>query len=203
MTAQDMIEAARLTRVRELQTQLAKAAAENARLATENAELNAHLDLAILAAEDLRALPEGGKLVIVDGWNVILGAVPCRAAAREARAVRENSVVRLPTGAPEPFAVCEENRKAKNPRDLIAEAKAYLAEHPLDFVWIVFDGPRENARVEGRLRISYTGGIGQHRADKFICDFLRMAKFRGLLDRISVESRDKDFQKDIKRLKAD
>jgi len=167
MTAQDMIEAARLTRVRELQTQLTKAAAENMRLATENAELNAHLDLAILAAEDLRTLPEGGKLVIVDGWNLILGA----------------------------------NRTADDPKDLIAQSKKYLAEHPLDFVWIVFDGPRENARVEGRLRVSYTGGIGQHRADKFICDFLRMAKFRGSLARISVESRDKDFRKEVKRLK--
>jgi len=187
MTAQDMIEAARLTRVRELQTQLTKAAAENARLATENAELNAHLDLAILAAEDLRALPEGGKLVIVDGWNVILGARPFEKVA--------NSSVHLLS--PPTFS------HAKNPRDLIAQAQAYLAEHPLDFVWIVFDGPRENARVDGRLRISYTGGIGPHRADNFICDFLRMAKFRGSLDRISVESRDKDFLKDIKRLKAD
>jgi len=198
MTAQDMIEAARLTRVRELQTQLTKAAAENTRLATENAELNAHLDLAILAAEDLRALPEGGKLVIVDGWNVILGARPYGKVKKEGEGeqrISPNSSVHLLS--PPTFS------HAKNPRDLIAQAKNYLAEHPLDFVWIVFDGPHENARVEGRLRISYTGGIGPHRADKFICDFLRMAKFRGAVDRISVESRDKDFRKDVKRLKAD
>lgn len=174
MTAQEMIEAARLTRVRELQTQLAKAAAENARLAAENAELNAHLDLALLAAEDLRALPEGGRLVIVDGWNLILGA-------RVGQDVQ--------------------GYRARNPSDLIAEAKSYLAAHPLDFVWIVFDGPREDARAEGRMRISYTGGIGPHRADRFICDFLRMAKFRGELAHIVVETRDKDFKKTVERLR--
>ena len=69
-----MIEAARLTRVRELQTALAKAAAENRRLQEENAELLAHFDLAVLAAGDLASLPEDGKLVVVDGWNMILGA---------------------------------------------------------------------------------------------------------------------------------
>jgi len=174
MTAQDMIEAARLTRVRELQTQLAKAAAENARLATENAELHAHLDLAILAAEDLRTLPPGGKLVIIDAWNVILGA-------RVGKDVQ--------------------GYRARNPAGLVVEAKRHLAEHPDDFVWLVFDGPRENARVDGRLRISYTGGVGPHRADQFICDFLRMAKFRGTLDRIGVVSRDKDFGREIEKLR--
>lgn len=168
MTAQDIMAASQLTRSRELQTALTKAAAENARLAAENAELKAHLDLAILAAEDLRTLPEGGKLIIVDGWNMILGA----------------------------------NRKACDPKELIAQARAHLQEHPLDFVWIVFDGPRENARVDGRLRISYTGGEGEHRADKFICDFLRMAKFRGSLERIVVETEDKDFRKEVERLRG-
>jgi len=175
MNAQDMIAASQLTRSRELQTQLLKAAAENRRLAEENAELKAHLDLAILAAEDLRTLPEGGTLVIADAWNLILGA----------RAGGE---------------LLGSTRQPHDPPALIVQAREYLDSHPLDFVWLVFDGPRENARVEGRLRISYTGGVGAHRADKFICDFLRMAKFRGSLDRIRVESRDRDFTKAVKRL---
>jgi len=175
MTAQDMIEAARLTRVRELQTQLAKAAAENAHLAAENAELRAHLDLAILAAEDLRTLPENGRFIIIDGWNVILGA-------RVGKDVQ--------------------GYRARNPADLVAEAKRHVDEHPEDFVWVVFDGPRENARVEGRLRISYTGGNGPHRADRLICDFLRMAKFRGTLERIEVVSRDREFGKEMERLRS-
>ncbi len=84
---------------------------------------------------------------------------------------------------------------AKNPEELIAQAKAHLATHPQDRVWIVFDGPRENVLNDGRLRISYTGGTGAQRADRFICDFLRMAKFRGDLTRIEVRTHDKDLKK--------
>ena len=168
MNAQDMIEAARLVRVRELQTALTKAAAENLRLKTENEMLFAHFDLAVLAANDLAALPPDGRLVIVDGWNMILGA----------------------------------NKVAKDRAELIAQAKAHVAEHPSDFVWIVLDGPRASSAVEGRVRVSYTGGVGAHRADKFICDFLKMARFRGDIRRIEVRTDDKDFKKEVKRIFA-
>lgn len=168
MNAQDMIEAARLVRVRELQTALTKAAAENLRLKTENEMLFAHFDLAILAANDLAALPPDGRLVIVDGWNMILGA----------------------------------NKVAKDRAELIAQAKAHVAEHPSDFVWIVLDGPRASSSVDGRVRVSYTGGVGAHRADKFICDFLKMARFRGDLRRVEVRTDDKDFKKEVKRIFA-
>ena len=163
-----MIEAARLVRVRELQTALTKAAAENLRLKTENEMLFAHFDLAILAANDLAALPPDGRLVIVDGWNMILGA----------------------------------NKVAKDRADLVAQAKAHVAEHPSDFVWIVLDGPRASSSVDGRVRVSYTGGVGAHRADKFICDFLKMARFRGDLRRVEVRTDDKDFKKEVKRICA-
>ena len=163
-----MIEAARLVRVRELQTALTKAAAENLRLKTENEMLFAHFDLAVLAANDLAALPPDGRLVIVDGWNMILGA----------------------------------NKVAKDRAELIAQAKAHVAEHPSDFVWIVLDGPRASSSVDGRVRVSYTGGVGAHRADKFICDFLKMARFRGDLRRVEVRTDDKDFKKEVKRIFA-
>ena len=168
MNAQDMIEAARLVRVRELQTALTKAAAENLRLKTENEMLFTHFDLAVLAANDLAALPPDGRLVIVDGWNMILGA----------------------------------NKVAKDRAELVAQAKAHVAEHPSDFVWIVLDGPRASSSVDGRVRISYTGGVGAHRADKFICDFLKMARFRGDIRRIEVRTDDKDFKKEVKRIFA-
>ena len=168
MNAQDMIEAARLVRVRELQTALTKAAAENLRLKTENEMLFAHFDLAVLAANDLAALPPDGRLVIVDGWNMILGA----------------------------------NKVAKDRAELVAQAKSHVAEHPSDFVWIVLDGPRASSSVDGRVRVSYTGGVGAHRADKFICDFLKMARFRGDIRRIEVRTDDKDFKKEVKRIFA-
>ena len=134
----------------------------------ENEMLFAHFDLAILAANDLAALPPDGRLVIVDGWNMILGA----------------------------------NKVAKDRAELIAQAKAHVAEHPSDFVWIVLDGPRASSSVDGRVRVSYTGGVGAHRADKFICDFLKMARFRGDIRRIEVRTDDKDFKKEVKRIFA-
>ena len=163
-----MIEAARLVRVRELQTALTKAAAENLRLKTENEMLFAHFDLAVLAANDLAALPPDGRLVIVDGWNMILGS----------------------------------QRTAMSREDLVRQAKAMAAANPNDRVWIVFDGPRASSSVDGRVRVSYTGGVGAHRADKFICDFLKMARFRGDIRRVEVRTDDKDFKKEVKRIFA-
>ena len=166
MKSQQIIMDSRVAHVRELKTEVARLRAENASLRAENEELSHHLDLAMLAAEDLRGLSPDGKLVIVDGWNLVLGA--------------EN--------------------EAKSPSELIEQAKRHLGDCPQDFVWIVFDGPRENSRVEGRLRVSYTGGTGPHRADRFICDFIRMARFRGDISRIVVKTHDKDFSKEVNRL---
>ena len=158
----------RVAHVRELKTEVSRLRAENTSLRAENEELSHHLDLAILAAEDLRGLSADGKLVIADGWNLVLGA----------------------------------GSSAKTPSDLIALARRHVEERPQDFVWIVFDGPRENSRVEGRVRVSYTGGTGLHRADRFICDFVRMARFRGDASKIVVRTRDKDFAREVSRLSA-
>lgn len=166
--AQEIFLGSHVAHVRELKTQVAALKAENAALRDENAALRSHFDLALLAAEDLRSLPEDGRLVIVDGWNLILGA----------------------------------DKEARGPEDLIARAERHLAGRPQDAVWIVFDGPKENVTVRGRLRISYTGGTGAHRADRFICDFLRMARFRGDLDRIEVKTHDRDFIREMKRLRT-
>lgn len=168
MNAQQVMMDSRLLHVRELRAEVARLKEENHRLKTESESLSRHFDLAILAAEDLRTLPPDGRFIIVDGWNLILGA----------------------------------NREAPNPMALIERVRGYLAANPQDFVWIVFDGAKENARVEGRMRLSYTGGTGLHRADRFICDFLRMARFRGELSRISVKTSDKDFAREVVRLGA-
>lgn len=166
MSAQDVILGARVAHLRELKTEIEKLKAENARLRDESAALAHHFDLALLAAEDLRTLPPEGTLVILDGWNLILGA----------------------------------QKEAHNPDELIAQAKDYLAAHPSDRAWIVFDGPKENAFNDGRLRVSYTGGTGAHRADQFIVDFLRMALYRGDLARVKVRTYDKDFRKTVRRI---
>jgi len=166
MNAQDVILGSRVAHVRELKTEVARLKADNARLREENAELRQHFDMALLAAEDFRALAPDGKFIIVDGWNLILGS-----------------------------------RRLVHDRDeLVALARRHLDEHPRDFVWIVFDGPKENSRTDGRLRISYTGGTGLHRADRFVCDFLRMARLSGDLSRIEVKTNDLDFAKEVRRM---
>lgn len=176
MDVQAVIGESRLTHLRELKTAVAKLRAENAVLRDENAELKAHLDFAILAARDLETLPDGAKLVIVDGWNLVLGA-------------RKFGLDRTQLFA-----------QARDRKDLELQAKAYLGEHPGDLVWIVLDGPRFATKSDGRLRVTYTGGTGTHRADRFVCDFLRMAAFRGDLARIGVITNDKTFRRDVDRI---
>ena len=146
-----------LTHVRELKMALTKAAAENAALLDELDSLKAHLDMALLAAMDLK---DGESLEIWDGWNLILGSP----------------------------------KEAKDRADLIAQAKASGKR-----VWIVLDGHDENVTLDGNVRISYTGGQGEHRTDKFIIDFVRMAAYLGLADKLSVRTNDKDFRKAVER----
>ena len=44
------------------------------------------------------------------------------------------------------------------------------------------------------------GGKGEHRADKLIVDFVRMAKYLGLAGKLTVRTNDKDFRKAVDRL---
>ena len=89
-------------------------------------------------------------------------------------------------------------KEARDRADLITRAQASGRR-----IWIVFDGHDENVRLLGaNVRVSYTGGTGEHRADKFIVDFVRMAKYLGLADKVSVRTNDKDFLKTIQRLCA-
>ena len=90
-------------------------------------------------------------------------------------------------------------KEAKDRADLIAQAKASGKR-----VWIVFDGHDERIAHEDKVRVSYTGGQGAHRADKFIVDFVRMAAYLGFANKVSVRTNDKDFRKAVNRLlKAD
>ena len=157
MNTSDYQIAARIGEGRRLRDELDRLRRANHELREENESLAAHLDFAFLALTDLKASPEGGRLHLIDGWNLILGA----------------------------------QKEAHSREELIGNWRQFLAEHPLDAAWIVFDGPRENAVNEGRLRISYTGGTGSQRADRFIGHFVRAAKYLGLDSRITVHSHDK------------
>lgn len=92
-------------------------------------------------------------------------------------------------------------QKSAHGRDeLIASAEAKVASSPTPLkVWIVFDGPREAVTARRGVRVSYTGGAGAHRADRFIVDFVRMAAYLGLSDRVSVVTHDRDFLAQLKK----
>ena len=161
MSSQDVMINSRLTHVRELKAEVARLKELNSRLNDEMASLKAHFSLALAAMEDLGSLPEGGRMILVDGWNLILGA----------------------------------KKDARSRGELTALYRRHLEEHPDDFVWIVFDGPKESVVNEGRLRVSYTGGAGPHRADRFICDYLRAAKYLGFAGKVEVRTYDRDLRK--------
>ena len=163
MSSQDVMIDSRLTHVRELKAEVARLKELNLRLNNEMSSLKAHFSLAIAAMEDLASLPEGGRMILVDGWNLILGA----------------------------------RKDAHSRGELMGLYRRHLEGHPDDRVWIVFDGPKESVANESRLRVSYTGGAGPHRADRFICDYLRAAKYLGLADRVEVKSNDRDLLKAV------
>lgn len=161
MNTQDIMMGARVLHVRELKAELKALKAENAALRAESASLSAHFDLALAAAADLKDLSAEASQLVVDGWNLILGAT----------------------------------KAAHSRAELVEKVKARLAEGAYEKAWIVFDGDRENVENVGDIRISYTGGAGKHRADKFILAYLRMARYLGLAERITIWTHDKDFRK--------
>ena len=166
MDVQSVLSLSKVTLVRQLKAEMSKLKAENMRLHDENASLLAHLDMAIAVAVDLSCVAADGRFIIVDGWNMILGA----------------------------------RKSATGRKDLLRQVREHVAQRPQDFVWIVYDGPRRSSVVEGRIRVSYTGGTGPHRADKLVCDFLRMARLRGDISKIELRTSDKDFMKEAKRI---
>jgi hypothetical protein len=167
MGSQDIMMASRLYHMRDLKAEIAKLKAENSSLSEKLSTLEAHFDMALLAAEDLRSLKEGEKMLVVDGWNLILGS----------------------------------KREASSREELCQAVQSRIDSGEYKKAWVVFDGPKENVKVSGSLRLSYTGGDGEHRADKFICDYIRMAKYLAIDSRVDVWTNDKDFLKTVDRIK--
>ena len=168
MTAQQIMQDLHVARIRALKDEVARLKAELARARGEHDSLRRHFALALLAAQDAERIGPDGTLLIVDGWNAILGS---------------------------------ENVGGQRDR-LTQLARAWLAAHPADRAWIVFDGHEANGSAEGRLRVSYTGGTGAHRADRLVCDYLRMRRYAGASGNVTVVTNDKDFRREAERLGA-
>ena len=181
MTVNDIIQDTRVVHVRELKAEVARLNAELSTARDELASLRGHFDLALLAARDAEQMPDDATFWIIDGWNVLLGSESILSAAEK----------RLP-----------HSEKVEILRARV-RTKLDEAPHLNDQAWIVLDGPRPGGAVEGRVRVSWTGGTGAHRADRFICDYLRMRRFAGARGKVVVATNDKDFKREAERLGAE
>jgi hypothetical protein len=77
------------------------------------------------------------------------------------------------------------------------------APNPAVRAWIVFDGPkRHDAQAAANVRVTYSGGAGEHRADGVILDNIRF--FRSASPDIGVflVSNDGDLCQSARRLGA-
>lgn len=180
MNIQPTIIASRLAAIKMMRDENTRLKVENARLKAENEMLNSHFDFALTAAADLSALEEGGRFLILDGWNILLGDDK----VRWRKELGEFGVFWQSCGSMK--LLCE-------------KIESFLAGHPKDYIWLLMDGERENVVVKNRYRISYTGGIGPQRADRMIVDFVRMAHFRDDPKKIVVVTGDKRLQIEVKR----
>ena len=180
MTANSVIEEARVARVRELKTALAEAKERLVRVEEERDSILAHFDLALVALHDFEQLEEGARLQIIDGWNAIL---------------RHRNVSKLTS---------EDISKLK--ADYLANLgivprPSPLTPHPSPLTWIVFDGSEANSYRSGAYRVTYTGGTGPHRADRLILDYAHAARILGLdTSRIMVDTADKALAKKLASL---
>lgn len=177
-------------RLRELKDEVTRLKEENSRLRTESASLKAHFALALLAAQDFATLPQGARFYIIDGWNLVLG---------DSRRSGGGALGYPPSPLGDAL-VSWLDRRERDSKSLIAATQEFLSSSPQDFVWIIFDGPHDNSRLDARLRISYTGGSGSQRADRLIVDFIRMARLSGISAPISLITRDKDLLASTKKL---
>lgn len=178
MTANDIFQNSHVAHVRELKAEIARLHEELAQTRADLESLRGHFALALAAARDIDDLPVDGRLVIVDGWNALLGS---------------SSVL-----APEERHLDMHTKEER----LRALTRAWTTAHPLDYAWIVFDGSRMGGDSEPRLRVSFTGGTGAHRADRLVCDYLRMRRLTGESRPVLVLTDDKDFRREAESLGA-
>lgn len=186
MTANFIIDSARIAHLRELNAELAKTKARLREIEQERDSLTSHFDVALVALQDFRLLADGEPFRIIDGWNVIL---------------RNRNVAKL--GSSDVSKLKSEflkGRGAERPVDAIPEKECDST--PVR-EWIVFDGSEENSYRVGERRVTYTGGVGMHRADRLILDYIHAARLLGLdTSRINVETADRDLAKKIVALGA-
>jgi hypothetical protein len=181
MDSNDIFRNSQVERLRELKYKVASLTRERDEALATLASLKAHFTLALAAAHDVMKIPEGGEFIIIDGWNAVFDKF---------RRVNDDD------NGEEKEKRAKEALRRKN--NLIETVKNYAAENKDVFVWLVFDGDIPSAEAGERWRVSYTGGIGDHRADKMVCNVLQMIKLIGLEANVTVMTNDRDFIKEVK-----
>ena len=199
MTANNVIEDARVARVRELKTALAAAKERLVRVEDERDSLLAHFDLALVALHDFEHLGEGAQLQIIDGWNAILRH-------RNVSKLTSEEVSKLKADYLASLGIVPPSG-CLNPQSAFAKATADKPStsnsQPSTLTWIIFDGSEANSYRSGAYRVTYTGGTGPHRADRLILDYVHAARILGLdTSQIMVDTADKALAKNLTNLGA-
>ena len=207
MTANTLIEDARVARVRELKTALVEAKERLIRVEEERDSLLAHFDLALVALHDFEQLGKEAQLHIIDGWNAILRLRNVsRLTSEDISQLKADYLAGLGIVPP---SVCLNPQSAFAKASTFAEATAdksadkpsSLNSQPSTLTWIVFDGSEANSYRSGAYRVTYTGGTGPHRADRLILDYVHAARILGLdASRITVDTADKALAKKLRAL---
>jgi hypothetical protein len=215
VTANTIIEDARVARVRELKTALAAAKERLAQVEDERDSLLAHLDLALVALHDFEQLGEEAQLQIIDGWNAILRhRNVSKLTSEDISKLKADYLAGLgivpPESAVSAKPSCQTLDQRLNPQPATNEGFGVAGPTPptlnvqhLIRIWIVFDGSEENSYRSGAYRVTYTGGTGPHRADRLILDYVHAVRTLGLdTSRITVDTADKALAKKLDTLGA-
>ena len=173
LTPNDILQDTRVARVRELKGEVARLKAELVAIRQDCDIWRTRFSEALAAMRDTDRLPPDGSILILDGWNIVF------------------------------------NSKFKSDGDLhlgkqhlIDAVRTYSQNNLSKFMWLVFDGEDANAIAKGNFRISYTGGTGEQRADRMICDYIRALRFEGNATPVTVVTYDKDFGRKVAALGA-
>jgi hypothetical protein len=119
-------------------------------------------------------------ILLIDGHNVLFG-LPAR------------------YNPPRGGAVTDAEKRQK----LTADVVRVTAPCPSVRTWIIFDGPtRSDAQASANVRVTYSGGTGEHRADGVILDNLRFFKSSSPETAVVLVSNDGDLCVSARRLGA-
>ncbi|MDD4102345.1 MAG: hypothetical protein PHU80_06900 [Kiritimatiellae bacterium] len=119
-------------------------------------------------------------ILMIDGHNMLFG-LPARYSPARGKAL---------------------NDAAKRER-LVADIVRVTAPNPAVRAWIVFDGPtRSDTQAAPNVRVTYSGGKGEHRADGVIIDNLKFFKSSDPGMRVFLVSNDKELCEASQRLGA-